>query len=186
MDEDLRNTPEEGGEDSVAEDGPSAELSPERAALEEALREKDQFKRLAQRAQADLVNYRQRVQTELEETRERAAHRVALKFVGVADLLERALAPEAAQGVDRQWVDGVKAIYNNLLNTLTAEGFERFEAAGEAFDPRRHDALLSTPTAEHEPNIVIRQLCAGYTRNGEVVRPAQVEISAPPDVDATD
>ena len=32
--------------------------------LSEALREKDQFKRLAQRAQADLVNYRRRIETE--------------------------------------------------------------------------------------------------------------------------
>lgn len=186
MDEDLRNAPEGEGDEPLSEVEPLETLSPERAALEEALREKDQFKRLAQRAQADLVNYRQRVQTELEETRERAAHRVALKFVGIADLMERALAPEAAQGVDSHWVDGVKAIYNNLLSALTAEGFERFESEGEAFDPRRHDALLSTPTAEHEPNMVIRQLSAGYSRNGEVVRPAQVEISALPDKDSAD
>jgi molecular chaperone GrpE (heat shock protein) len=176
MDEEVTQGPQgQSGEQPPAE----AAVSPERAALEEALREKDQFKRLAQRAQADLVNYRQRVQTELEETRERAAQRVALKFIELADLMERALAPQAAQGVDSQWVEGVKAIYQGLLNVLAAEGFERFDATGEHFDPRRHDALLSTPTADHEPNRVIRQLTAGYVRNGNVVRPAQVEIAAP-------
>ena len=37
--------------------------------MAEALREKEQFKRLAQRAQADLVNYRRRIESEQESLR---------------------------------------------------------------------------------------------------------------------
>ena len=46
------------------------ELSQEN--LEEALREKEQFRSMAQRAQADLVNYRNRAAQELEEARRTA------------------------------------------------------------------------------------------------------------------
>jgi molecular chaperone GrpE len=146
--------------------------------LAEAEREKEQYMRLAQRAQADLVNSRNRVHSDQETLQARTVQRVATRFIEVADQLEKALEPETAAGVDKQWVSGVEAIYHYLLNVLKTEGFERFDADGEEFDPRRHDALLASPTADHPPNSVMRQLAAGYMRNGEVVRPAQVEIAA--------
>lgn len=149
--------------------------------LAEAEREKDQFKKMAQRAQADLVNYRNRVRSEQETLQARTTERVAGRFIEIADQLEKALEPEASTGVDEQWVSGVKAIYHNLLNVLKLEGFERFDSEGEEFDPRRHDALLVSPTHDHPHNHVIRQLAAGYVRTGEVVRPAQVEIASTPE-----
>lgn len=148
------------------------------ARLSEAEREKEQFKKLAQRAQADLVNFRNRMRADQDALLARTAERVAGRFIEIADQLEKALAAEATAGVEEQWVSGVEGIYQNLLNVLKAEGFERFDADGDEFDPRRHDALLATPTAEYPPNHVIRQIAAGYTRNGEVVRPAQVEIAS--------
>lgn len=148
--------------------------------LAEAEREIDQFKRLAQRAQADLVNYRNRVRSEQEQLQARTVTRVATRFIEVADQLEKALSANASVGVEQQWVAGVEGIYQNLLNVLKSEGFERFDADGEEFDPRRHDALLASPSADHPPNHVIQQMTAGYMRNGEVVRPAQVEIASAP------
>lgn len=183
MSSDEQKSPEEaeqsGAGEEAAPEAPAESDLEERVA--EAEREKEQFKRLAQRAQADLVNYRNRVQKEQESLQARTAERVASRFIEVADQFEKALAPEASAGVDEQWVSGVKAIYNNLLGVLKAEGFERFDAHGEEFDPRKHDALLATPTNDHSPNHVIRQLAAGYSRHGEVVRPAQVEIASAPE-----
>jgi len=49
------------------------------------------------------------------------------------------------------------------------------------FDPRLHEALLRTLTAEHPADTVIRVLRCGYKQDGEVIRPAQVEIAAPPE-----
>lgn len=154
------------------------------AQLEEASREKDQFKRLAQRAQADLINYRKRVQQEAQEGQARSARRVALRILDVIDQLEVALAPEASNGVDSTWVEGVRAIHRNFLHAFQQEGFERFDTEGEQFDPSRHEALVSTPTTQHPPGIVIKQHVAGYTHHGEVVRPAKVEIAALPPDDA--
>lgn len=177
--EDQKN-PEEAdptmpGDDATSEESVGTDIE---ARLEEAEREIDQFKRLAQRAQADLVNYRTRVRTEQESLQARTAERVASRFIEIADQLEKALAADASTGVEGQWVSGVKGIYHNLLNVLKAEGFERFDADGEEFDPRRHEALLASPSTEHPPNHVMLQITAGYTRNGEVVRPAQVQISS--------
>lgn len=149
--------------------------------LAEALREKDQFKRLAQRAQADLVNYRRRIDSEQESSRLRNQRRIVLRFADVIDQLGVALGSDTPGDVDADWLAGITVIQKNFNNALTTEGFERFDSLGEEFDPRKHEALLSSPSADYEPNTVMRELRPGYLHNKEVVRPAQVEIAiAPP------
>ena len=146
--------------------------------LEEALREKEQFKRLAQRAQADLINYRQRASAEQREAEQRALRRFAHRIMDVTDQFDAALSDKATAGVESKWLEGVDGIRRNLISALASQGFEPFESHGDHFDPRRHEALLSTPTADMETGQIIKVLRVGYTHNGDVVRPAQVEIAA--------
>ena len=175
----------ESGEEQVAES--DAQNTPLEFAEEandemaEALREKEQFKRLAQRAQADLVNYRRRIEGEQESSRLRNQQRIVLRFADVIDQLDVALSSDTLDNADASWLEGVTAIQKNFVSALAAEGFERFNSVGETFDPRRHEALLSTATSEYEPNTVVTELRAGYMRNDEVVRPAQVQISMEPE-----
>lgn len=145
--------------------------------MAEALREKDQFKRLAQRAQADLVNYRRRIEGEQESSRLRNQRRIVLRFADVIDQLDIAMQAEGAVDNNLGWLEGVAAIQKNFANALAAEGFERFECVGEMFDPRKHEALLSSPTVDYEPNTIVTELRSGYMHNGEVARPAQVQIA---------
>jgi molecular chaperone GrpE (heat shock protein) len=154
--------------------------------MTEALREKDQFKRLAQRAQADIVNYRRRIEGEQESSRLRNQQRIVLRFADVIDQLDVALRSDTLDNADASWLEGITAIQKNFLNALMAEGFERFTSVGEAFDPRKHEALLSTATSEYEPDTVVIELRPGYMRNDEVVRPAQVQISTAPEEDGDD
>ncbi len=146
--------------------------------LDEALREKEQFKRLAQRAQADLINYRQRAAVERSEAEQRAVRQLAFRIMDVTDQFEAALSDNATAGVESKWLEGVDGIRRNLVSALASQGFEPFESHGEQFDPRRHEALFSTPTADMESGRIIKVLRVGYTQNGEIVRPAQVEIAA--------
>ena len=164
----------------ATDSGDDAEPSPD-SELAEALREKEQFKRLAQRAQADLVNYRRRVESEQESSRLRNQQRIVLRFADVIDQLETALKSDGLGNADSGWLEGIMAIQKNFVNAIAAEGFARFSSVGEEFDPRRHEAVLSIPSADHEPNTVIAEHRPGYTQHDEVVRPAQVEIAfAPP------
>ena len=149
--------------------------------LAEALEEKEQFKALLQRAQADLVNYRRRVQEEQEQVRRSARRGVILRFLGVLDDFDVALDGSPTQGVDAGWLDGVEGIRRRFTSVLAAEGVERFDAEGSAFDPRLHEALLRTLTAAHPADTVMRVLRCGYKQDGEVIRPAQVEIAAAPE-----
>ncbi len=165
----------------AADSAADAEISPD-SELAEALREKDQFKRLAQRAQADLVNYRRRIDSEQESSRLRTQQRIVLRFADVIDQLETALESDTLQDADSGWLEGIIAIQKNFVNAIAVEGFEKFTSVGEVFDPRRHEALLSSPSAKHEPNTIIKELRPGYMQYDKVVRPAQVEIAteAPP------
>ncbi len=150
-----------------------------REEFEEAVREREQFKRLAQRTQADLANYRKRVAEERAEAEERAIRRFAARIIEVVDQFDAAMSKDAAKGVADNWLKGVDAIKRNFNAALASQGFERYDADGKQFDPRLHEALISTPTQDHEPNRVIRVLRPGYKHNGEVVRPALVEVAAP-------
>jgi len=169
-------------EQQVTESAESNSDAPENAELAEALREKDQFRALAQRAQADLVNYRRRIESEQDESRRRNQRRIVLRFADVIDQLSVALSEDNLKDAGASWLEGIQAVHKNFVSTLAAEGFERFECVGEDFDPRKHEALLSRPTPEYEPNTVITELRAGYMHDDEIVRPAQVEIAiAPPE-----
>ena len=111
----------------------------------------------------------------------RRSRRAFLRFADVIDQLDVALSSDTLDNADAGWLEGISAIQKNFLNALMAEGFERFISVGETFDPRKHEALLSTATCEYEPNTVVTELRPGYMRNDEVVRPAQVQISMAPE-----
>jgi len=148
--------------------------------LAEAVEEREQFKALLQRAQADLVNYRKRVRAEQEELRKSARRGVIVRFLAVLDDFDTALDGPATEGVDKGWLEGIEGIKRRFVSILTAEGVERFDAEGSVFDQRLHEALLKTETPEHPPDTVLRVLRCGYRQDGEVIRPAQVEIAAAP------
>ncbi|MSQ08619.1 MAG: nucleotide exchange factor GrpE [Dehalococcoidia bacterium] len=149
--------------------------------LAEALREKEQFRKLAQRVQADFINYRNRTQEEVDDARRGAVRRFATRVLEVMDLFDAALTQKASAGVEANWVNGVIAIQRSLAASLASEGIERMKvAAGDAFDPRRHEALLSTPTVEYEAGAVVHELRSGYVKGNEVIRPAQVSVAVAP------
>ena len=94
--------------------------------LAEALREKEQFKKLAQRSQADLVNYRRRIEGEQESSRLRNQQRIVLRFADVIDQLDTAMKSETLSDSDSGWLEGMAAVQKNFINALASEGFERF------------------------------------------------------------
>ena len=85
--------------------------------LKEALKEKERFQSIAQRAQADLVNYRSRVIQEQEELRRTVKSGVLTRFIGIIDDLERAIS-EIPDTVEKGWHEGIQLVLRNLENSL--------------------------------------------------------------------
>ena len=164
-----------------SEVGESTLAETELTELEEALREKDQFKAMAQRAQADLINYRRRVGDEREELRRSANTGLILRILTVVDDLERALALVPDDAVAPGWLEGLQLVRRNLQNLLDAEGVTKIEAEGKPFEPWEHEAIFYEETAESEEGLVVKVFRDGYRQHDRIVRPAQVSVAKAPE-----
>jgi molecular chaperone GrpE len=145
--------------------------------LDAAMRERDELKALVQRVQADFVNYRNRVAVERDEIRRNSTQRLALRVLNAVDQFDTALGSERPEGVDDSWFDGFDGIRRALVQVLSSEGIEPFESAGEQFDPRMHEALLTAESNDVPANTILNVLRKGYKMDDEVIRAAQVQIS---------
>jgi|GEM_PF-1289771 len=148
--------------------------------LDAAIRERDELKALVQRVQADFVNYRNRVAVEREEIRLSSTRRLAVRVLDSVDQFESALGAERPDGVEDSWFEGFDGIRRSLLQVLSSEGIEPYEATGDLFDPRLHEALLTAESDEVPASTVLMVLRKGYKMNDEVIRVAQVQISKAP------
>ncbi len=148
-----------------------------------AERERDEMKAAAQRAQADLVNYKRRAEEERWALARSASHVVIGKLLPIVDDLRRAvdaLPPEAPD----EWAGGARLILQNALALLESEGVTPFEpATGDAFDPARQEAVASRPSAEHPAGAVLETVGPGYIAADRVLRAAQVVVSGGPPAD---
>jgi len=183
---------EEHPQNPVREDqpaGPAPEPSPEgqapagagpAAELQALQAERDDLLARLKRLSADYVNYQKRVQRDMEETREFANAELIRDLLGVLDDMERALeAAKANHSEDDPLLAGMQLVYKKALEVLGRYGLQPIQAAGQAFDPARHEAMMQQPSAEHAGPTVLAELQKGYELKGRVLRPARVVISAP-------
>ena len=84
-----------------------SEIEPLPDPIEDMERERDQFKAMAQRAQADLVNYRRRVEEERQELQRNANANLIAKFLGVVDDFERAIGMLPEDAASAGWQEGL-------------------------------------------------------------------------------
>ena len=162
-------------------DGPGPDGAASAAELEEALRERDQFRAMAMRAQADLENYRRRAAGEREELRRFGQSQLVLKVLGVADDLSRAMDHIPGDAVAPGWRDGLELVRRGIDRLLETEGVEPIEALGAPFDPAWHEAVSFEESAGAEAGRVTAVIRQGYTQGGRVLRAAQVAVAkAPP------
>ena len=171
-------------ENSSAESETSSEIdtadNENRDSLEEALLERDQFRALAQRAQADLENYKRRTAEEREALRRFGQSQVMLKVLGVADDFQRAFEIIPDDAVAPGWREGLDLVRRGIDHLLETEGVTVIQAEGKPFQPSEHEAVFFEETTEHEAGRVLSVVRNGYMHNGRVLRAAQVTVSKEP------
>jgi molecular chaperone GrpE len=142
------------------------------ADLAELARERDDFRELAQRVQADFENYRKRVIREQTTVVERATEGLVTELLSVLDSFELALA--TLDGADESVRKGVELVYSGLLGALERVGLERIPTEGAPFDPTVHEAVLQED-GDGEP-VVVETMRSGFRLKGKVLRPAMVKV----------
>jgi molecular chaperone GrpE len=174
---------EAGGGDAAAEGSQAPEPTAEEqiAALEEQLREaKDQFLRKA----ADFENFRKRMNREKQEAIDFANQSLLLDLILIIDDFERAIkSVENTGSVSKEFdsfYEGINMIEKRLTSQLENKwGLKRFDSAGEAFDPNRHEALMMEKSPEITEPVVKEDFLKGYTLKDRVVRCAKVKVIMP-------
>lgn len=149
--------------------------------LEEALREKEQFHTMAQRAYADLANFKRRAAEEQDETRRNVNSRMLLKILSIADDLDRALELIPEDAVAPGWLDGLLLVQRSIDHILSSEGVTKIEPLGRIFEPRECEAVYYEETPNEEEGTVTKVVRDGYKHHDRVLRAAQVVVSKRPE-----
>lgn len=136
----------------------------------------DKLKNDYARAYADTENLKKRLMAEAEQTRKYRIQSFALEILPTIDNLERALASDIPEDA-KAFYDGIKIIYDQLLNALKNEGVSEIEALDKPFDANIHQALMSEKVDDKEAGIVIEVLQKGYLLKDRILRPAMVKVS---------
>ena len=130
------------------------------------LAERDEFKDIALRLQADFENYRKRVSADIVGEVDRATGRLVEALLPVLDACEAAFAHGA---------DGVEPIWSSLIGTLAKQGLVALDLQGKPFDPAVAEAVLHEEGDGGEP-VVVEVLRTGYEWKGRVLRAAMVKV----------
>ena len=163
--------------DESVTDGPDgAVAAPAPSELDEAQRERDDFKDRWLRKSAEFDNYRKRIERERREQADQAVVDLLQELLLVVDDFDRALTVEAddSGGAYRK---GVELIHAKLHDLLRKQGLTPIDALGADFDPNIHQAVMHEDSPEHREGEVIGELRKGYTLNDRLLRPAMVKVA---------
>jgi molecular chaperone GrpE len=127
------------------------------------------------RALADLDNYRKRSGRETERRIVESKESLLRDWLQPVDSVERAILmqPDGDEAVG----EGLRAVLEQMEAVLARQGVERIGAAGEQFDPERHEAVGVRPTSEVPDRTVVEVARSGFKLGDRVLRPAQVIVS---------
>jgi molecular chaperone GrpE len=134
--------------------------------LEVVLQERDEFKDIALRVQADFENYRKRAASQMGDELDRALGKLVEQLLPVLDACEAAVA---------HGVEGVEHVWSSLIGALQKQGLEALDLAGKSFDPALADAVMHEEGDGSEP-VVLEVLRTGYRWKGRVLRAAMVKV----------
>jgi molecular chaperone GrpE len=165
------------GEPAETEPSPEEQI----ANLEEKLREAGD---LYLRKAAEFENFRKRITREKQDAIEFANQSLLLDLIPVMDDFDRAIkAAGAIASTSKEFdsfYEGVTLIEKRLVTQLENKwGLKRFDSAGEAFDPNRHEAIMMDKSADVTEPVVQEDFLKGYTLKDRVVRSAKVKVLMP-------
>ena len=146
------------------------------ALLQEAERDLvAEYRDRAARAEAELQNFRTRVERDRQANREMVVAEVIRSLLPVMDDLDRAEAHGDLAGTP------LELVAQKLRST-----FERYEVkpvgeVGEMFDPAVHEAMVRIPEDGAEGETVADVIEGGYTLGERLIRAAKVAVKVPAD-----
>lgn len=166
----------DGIDELFSTEGPDVELSAEdQQILDQA--EQDlvgEMRNDMLRAQAELVNFRNRVERDRAANREAVVAEVIRSMLPAIDDLARAEAHgDLVEG------SALAIVASKIRASFEKYGVRPVGVKGEAFDPNYHEALVQLPSADVQGPTVADVIEIGYAIGERLLRPAKVAVSVP-------
>ncbi len=170
------------GDDPASQEDASTTPSAGPDDVEQLVRERDDMRDRWMRAEAEMVNVRNRAKRDVDDARQYAVQKFATDVVEAAENLRRGLASLPAPTPDEPDVvtklrEGFEGIERNFVGILERNGIRRTDPTGQPYDPNLHQAMAEQPSAEHPPGTVIQAWTQAWTLNGRLLKPAMVVVA---------
>ena len=161
--------------DDAAPDEPVEELSEaDQALLDQAATDLvAEMRSDMLRAQAELVNFRQRVERDRQANRDAVIAEVIRSLLPALDDLSRAEAHGDLEG------SPLELVAQKLRSGFERYGLKQIGEKGEPFDPSLHEAVVQFPTPDVTVNTIADVIEPGYILGDRLVRAAKVAVSVP-------
>jgi molecular chaperone GrpE len=160
----------------IQAEGPDVELTEDDLALL-AEAERDlvaEYRDRAARAEAELKNFRTRVERDRQANREAVIAEVIRSLLPAIDDLDRA----EAHG-DLTEGSPLTIVAQKLRSGFEKYGLVRVGEKGERFDPKIHEALVRVASSDVEYDTVADVIEAGYLLGERLIRAAKVAVHSP-------
>jgi molecular chaperone GrpE len=146
--------------------------------LEQALKERDEYKVSWQRALADYANLQKETASRRQEWASMSEIQILEEFIPVYDSFKKAFGqPPASEDKQiKNWVMGVGFIMKLFAEVFKAHKLEEIKTVGETFDPKLHESA-GQEKSDKAPGTILREVDGGYTMAGRVVKVAKVIIA---------
>jgi molecular chaperone GrpE len=125
-----------------------------------------------QRLQAEYANYRKRVERDRIAVREQALANVLNELLPVLDDIGRAREHGELTG-------GFKSVAESLEGVANKLGLTPYGEPGDPFDPKLHEALMLSYSADVTEPTCVQILQPGYKVGERIIRPARVAVAEP-------
>ena len=125
-----------------------------------------------QRLQAEYANYRKRVDRDRAAVREQAVVGTLTGLLPVLDAIDQAREHGELSG-------GFKSVADSLQAALGRLGLVTYGDKGDPFDPKIHEALIHSYSADVTEDTCVEILQPGYKVGERILRPARVAVAEP-------
>ena len=147
--------------------------------------ERDEVKDRMLRIAAEFENYKKRARKDQTDGEARVREGVLKDLLDVSDNLERAVSAQAgktgASHADAAALfKGVNLVLRLFQQKLERYDVKPFEAKGQPFDPKVHEAISKVPSADVPAGLVAGEFQKGYRIGDRLLRPAMVAVSTGP------
>lgn len=157
--------------------------TPEVDPVEALQAENAELKDRVLRTVAEMENLRKRTERDVADTRSYAIAGFARDMLSATDALSRALlvipeeTRETAEGTLKSLIEGLELAEREMQRLLGKHGVKPIEAAGQKFDPNKHQAMFEVPNSNVPEGTVVQVVQEGFAIGDRVLRPAMVGVA---------